>query len=529
MQRLAGRLLSSASLRSTPRLSFIQTRFTSSSPNSTEQNYSALRHQELREAGWAPYPPHFSVSTTVSAFSKQYETLAAGERVNDTEVRLCGRISVRREASKKLIFMDIVTPDGKMQVMCAFQNYEGPDFLKVTKVLRIGDIIGVRGIPAKTKAGELSVLAKELQLLSPCLEDLPQVLTSTEIRFRQRYLDLIVNEQTRETFRKRSLLISSLRQYLTQTGFLEVETPILWTQAGGANAHPFWTLPARGFGMPLVMRVAPELFLKQLVIGGLHKVFEIGKLFRNEGVDPSHNPEFTSCEFYQAYANLDDLFKMTQDLLRSLLQSTTQGTTITSPKGTSLDFSVEFKRMEIMPSLEHHLQRTLPDPNSPASLPAYAELCESLGVKVAAPVTLARCLDKLIGHVLEPLCVQPTFLTHHPHVLSPLAKSSVSKPGMTQRFELFVDGKEIVNAYEELNDPEEQRQRFRDQSGEDEESQVPDEAFCTALGYGLPPTVGWGMGLDRFCMMLCGHSHIREVLLFPVMRPKEDITEKLKQ
>lgn len=408
-----------------------------------------------------------------------------------------------------------------MQVMCAFQNYEGSDFLKVTKVLRIGDIIGVRGIPAKTKAGELSVLAKELQLLSPCLYDLPQTLTSSEIRFRQRYLDLLINESTRETFRKRSLLISSLRQYLTSKGFLEVETPILWTQAGGANAHPFTTLPARGLGIPLVMRIAPELFLKQLVIGGLPKVFEIGKLFRNEGIDPSHNPEFTSCEFYQAYANLDDLYKMTQELLRSLLQNTVNSLTITPASGVAIDFSQEFARMEIMPSLEKHLQRQLPDPNCHDNLPFYAELCESLGVKVAAPVTLARCLDKLIGHVLEPLCIQPTFLTHHPQVLSPLATSSVTLPGMTQRFELFVDGKEIVNAYEELNDPDEQRQRFRDQSGEDEERQLPDEAFCQALSYGLPPTVGWGMGLDRFVMMMCGHSHIREVLLFPVMRPKD--------
>jgi lysyl-tRNA synthetase class 2 len=262
----------------------------------------------------------------------------------------------------------------------------------------------------------------------------------------------------------------------------------------------------------------------------LLRVFEIGKLFRNEGIDATHNPEFTSCEFYQAYAGLDDLFVTTQDILRDIVQAVTGGSTVTLQDGTVVDFAQDFQRIEIMPALAEKLGRPLPDPNDDASLPEYEEICNSLHLRVTAPATLPRCLDKLIGHFLEPLCVQPTFLTHHPNCLSPLAKSSSISPGLTQRFELFVGCQELCNAYEELNDPEEQRSRLQKQanmaSAGDDEAQPPDEHFCTALSYGLPPTAGWGMGLDRLCMLLTGNMHIREVLLFPVYRPEQSDTDK---
>jgi lysyl-tRNA synthetase class 2 len=413
--------------------------------------------------------------------------------------------------------------------MCTEGQYEG-DF-SLTRVMRKGDIISVRGIAAKSNKGELSVVPREMSLLSPCKHELPETLTDPEIRFRQRYLDFLVNARTRETFVLRSKMMASLRRFLMSRDFLEVETPVLWPNSGGASARPFTTRShAMGKNLDLYMRISPELFLKQLVIGGMDRVFEIGKLFRNEGIDATHNPEFTSCEFYQAYADLADLFEMTETIIREMLMATVGTLEIALPDGSTVDFAPPFRRIDIMPALEAKLHTSLPDPNAEASLPEYHALCRHHGLEVSAPVTLARCIDKLIGEFLEPECVGPTFLIHHPECLGPLAKSSATRPGITQRFELFVNGRELVNAYEELNDPVEQRKRMQVQASlqakGDNEAQPPDENFCNALSYGLPPTAGWGMGLDRMCMLLTGHTQIREVLLYPALKPEEEQREK---
>ncbi|KAF9113810.1 hypothetical protein BGX27_000780 [Mortierella sp. AM989] len=307
---------------------------------------------------------------------------------------------------------------------------------------------------------------------------------------------------------------------------IQVETPILSTQAGGANAKPFAT-HANALDMDMNMRVAPELYLKQLVIGGIDRVYELGKQFRNEGIDADHNPEFTTCEFYQAYENLEGLFEMTEDMLQEMAKDVTGSTkilaSVSKDDTVELSFEKPFRRINIMENLEKKLGIVLPDLES-EPVAELLEICKTHRVFVSTPHTVPRIMDKLISHFIEPECIQPTFLWGHPIIMSPLAKDIKLDSGRTVagRFELFVAGKEIVNAYEELNDPVQQRDRFMKQQSDkdngDEEAQPMDLAFCNALEYGLPPTAGWGMGVDRVCQILTGSSHIRDVLAFPTMR-----------
>lgn len=509
--------------------------------------------------GRVVYPHKFAATTTLPAMISAYGGLADGERRAEERVAAAGRVVSKRASSAKLVFYDLVADGVKVQVMASAAAWEAaesqaaPDgspgppalpFAAVHAQLRRGDIIGVTGFPGKTRKGELSLFPGTVTLLSPCLHMLPSArfpLKDSETRYRQRYVDLILSARSRSTFVTRSRVIASLRRYMDDEGFLEVETPMMTTLPGGATAKPFIT-HHNDLNVRMYMRVAPELYLKQLVVGGLDRVYEIGRNFRNEGVDLTHNPEFTACEFYAAYWDYNDLMSFTERLLEHLVRSVTGGSPkiVYHPDGEwvtdsttgertpgralEIDFTAPYPRLSMVSTLEAKLGVTLPaDLASPEAVAALDTLCVKHNVECAPPRTAARLLDKLVGDFIEVDCVQPTFLCDHPVLMSPLAKGHRSRPGLTERFELFVNGRELANAYTELNDPAVQRSRFRvaaaDGDAGDDEAMVHDEAFCTALEYGLPPTAGWGLGIDRLIMLLTDHVSIKEVLLFPALKP----------
>ncbi|KAJ1921418.1 hypothetical protein H4219_000735 [Mycoemilia scoparia] len=446
-----------------------------------------------------------------------------------------GRVTHKREASKKLIFYGVTQNGRSIQVVSSKARYTGPidEFIVLNKGIRAGDIISATGFIGKTNTGELSVfVSSDLKILSPCYHDIPfkSGLREPERRFRHRHLDLIVNKKSVSNILVRSKVLKGIRQFLDTRGFVEVETPILSTEVGGANAKPFITRSnAFGADLDMYLRIAPELFLKKLVIGGIEKVYEIGKQFRNEGVDTDHNPEFTTCEFYQAYTNLDGLISMTENLLHELT-TTIRGTDevqVIQKNGdrVKVSFKPPFNRVYVIPALEEHMGTKLPDLDEPDSVDQLLSLCRELSIPFPSePHNIPRIMDHLISTFIEPRCIQPTFILNHPTVMSPLAKAINKEKTISGRFELFVNGKEIVNAYEELNDPDDQRERFQrqniDRLGGDQEVPQPDLEFCDALEYGLPPTSGWGMGIDRVVALLSEVSHLRETIAFPVMRPQ---------
>lgn len=370
-----------------------------------------------------------------------------------------------------------------------------------------------------------------MELLSPCLHPPPLEIQHSETRYQNRHVDLMVNPKAMEILRLRSYIIQHLREQLLQRNFLEVQTPIMSGESGGATARPFLTEATAYRGKKLALRIAPELWLKRLVVGGMDRIFEIGTQFRNEGIDATHNPEFTTCEFYQAYASLEDLIKLTEALFLSLANRVRELKEDKFKNLAQLEISFEppFKRLEFIPALEQAMGRMLPDLDNQAEEDVTRQLLDlmrELDVALPARLTVPRILDKLAGTYLEPLCTEPTFITHHPEALSPLSKSSIRNGRrVTERVELFINGDEIVNAYEEENSPTEQRKKFLTQLGwRDEENSVPDvgngidEAYCTALEWGLPPTGGWGLGVDRLCMLFAGVDKISEVLAFGGLR-----------
>lgn len=470
---------------------------------------------------------------TFKEFNEKYGYLKNTEEVPEEPQTLAGRISLFRTYGK-LKFIVMYENDSKVQLLASSDKWHSaPDFQKEINSFHMGDIVGAEGYPSRTKTGELSLTISKLTLLAPCLHQLPKrKLEDQEVRYRQRFFDLIVNRENRQIFQTRSLVVSEIRRFLDEREFLEVETPIMWQTCGGATAKPFIT-KHNALNIDLWLRVAPELFLKMLVVGGFPRVYEIGKLFRNEGMDLTHNPEFTTVEFYWAFADYNDLMDITEKIMQHIVLKV-KGTLKFEileqlPNGEKVkkvvDFSSPWKRVDMIQELEKRINFTFPElVDTPEVQKIIQQKIEEFKVDCAPPLTISRMLDKLVGHFLEPEFVSPTFLLNHPQVMSPLAKFHRSRPGVVERFEVFINGLEYCNAYTELNVPMVQRELFLDQIKQktelkDDEAMDYDDTFCRALEYGLPPTAGWGMGIDRLVMLLTNQVAIREVILFPLMRP----------
>jgi lysyl-tRNA synthetase class 2 len=440
----------------------------------------------------------------------------------DVEVSVAGRLITLRPMGKAL-FAHLQDATGKLQIYLRQDIVGENSFKDFEEVIDPGDLLGVKGRLFRTSTGELTVEVKEWSLLAKSLHPLPEKwhgLKDVEVRYRQRYLDLIANEHARKVFFLRSRLIGEIRRFLDDKGFLEVETPILQPIASGANAKPFITYH-NYLEQNLYLRIAPELYLKRLIVGGINRVYELGKNFRNEGVDTTHNPEFTMLEFYCAYWDYKDLMVFTEELFSYLLNQLVGGLKITY-QGKELDFTPPFKRYRYFELLE---EKTGKDKDFfLRDVDGLRRLAKEVGVPKVETLTHAKLIDKVFDLLVEDELWGPCFVIDFPKLLSPLAKTHREDPDLVERFELFVAGKEIANAYTELNDPVEQRERFLEQLKEkemgDEEAMSMDEDFIKALEYGMPPTAGEGIGIDRLVMLLADVDSIREVILFPALRQK---------
>ncbi|EAR00620.1 lysine--tRNA ligase [Maribacter sp. HTCC2170] len=493
---------------------------------------------KLRELGINPYPAAlYPVDATSNSIKQNYE--------EGKKVIISGRLMSRR-IQGKASFAELQDSEGRIQVY--FNRDEicvGEDKTKYNevykKLLDIGDIIGIEGELFTTQVGEKTVMVKDFSMLSKALRPLPlpkkdgegnvyDEFNDPELRYRQRYIDLVVNPSVRETFIKRTKITNSIREFLNNKGYLEVETPILQPIPGGAAARPFLT-HHNALNIPLYLRIANELYLKRLIVGGFDGVYEFAKDFRNEGMDRTHNPEFTMIELYVAYKDYNWMMGMTEQLLEKVAKDATGSTKVTVGDK-EIDFKAPYPRVPILDAIKTHTGFDVSAMNE-AQL---REVCKKLHLEVDESFGRGKLIDEIFGEKCEHLYVQPTFITDYPKEMSPLTKAHRSKPGLTERFELMVNGSELANAYSELNDPIDQRERFEHQlalaqKGDDEATQFIDYDFLRALEYGMPPTSGIGIGIDRLVMFMTNNSSIQEVLFFPQMRPEKkqiELTEEEK-
>ncbi len=452
--------------------------------------------KELRELGIDPYPYNFKREINSAALRAKYESLANGEHTED-RYTVAGRVHNQRN---DWMFVDLYDDTGKIQLFSDVEK-RSEALKQLLPLLDKGDLIGARGPLRRTPRGELTIDIEEITVLAKTLQPLPEIIegknrrlgiTDVETRYRQRYLDLIVNPKSRENLLKRGIMVREIRNFLDERGFVEIETPILNTEAGGAAAKPFVT-HHNALNMDLTLRIATELHLKRLAVGGFERVYEMGRIFRNEGISIKHNPEFTSIEVYQAYADLYDIMELTEELIRSVAKIVT-GSEQIHYQGTDINLSQPFRRVSM----------------------------QELVKEVTGKELTGKALNEAFEQRCEEKLIQPTFVYDYPVEISPLAKKHRSKPGFVERFELFIYGRETANAFTELTDPLDQRERFLAQAQEraagDEEAHVHDEDFIRALEFGLPPTAGMGLGVDRLAMFLTDSASIRDVIAFPTMR-----------
>jgi lysyl-tRNA synthetase, class II len=468
---------------------------------------------QLQTSGKDPFGIYsFDVSDRSMDIKKDFESREG------KEVKIAGRIMTVRGMGKAS-FCDIQDQQGRIQIYIRL-NIVGEEAYKDFGDYDIGDIIGVVGEVFKTHTGEISIKASSAVLLAKALKPLPEKfhgLKDTEMRYRQRYLDLIVNPDVKDTFIKRSGIITAIRRYLTDAGFLEVDTPILNNIPGGAAAKPFKTYH-NALDMDLFLRIAPELYLKRLLVGGLEKVFEMGRMFRNEGISYKHNPEFTMMELYQAYTDYEGMMKLSENLI-SHVSEVVLGTTKISYQGTEIDLKTPFARMTMTEAVKRYTGLDFD------AISTYEEVVSSAkekGVKTEKLETKGEIMNELFEMFVEENLIQPTFIYDYPVEISPLTKKKRGRPDLTERFEIFITGREFGNAYSELNDPNDQKERFEKQAEKrekgDDEAYLTDDDFVTSLEYGMPPAGGLGIGIDRLIMLLTDSHSIRDVLLFPTMK-----------
>ena len=478
--------------------------------------------EQLRELGVNPYANNFPVHHNTGEILKKYQEFSAEalESVEE-EYSIAGRIMTIRSFGKAA-FIVLQDRSGRLQIYIR-KNTIGNDAFKVFKLFDIGDIVGVVGKPFRTRTGELSLHVSTIRLLTKNLRPLPEKwhgLTDTETRFRQRYVDLTVNPDVVDIFRRRSQIIRMMRDYLERHGFMEVETPMLHPLVGGAAAKPF-TTRHNALNMDLYLRIAPELYLKRLLVGGLERVYEINRSFRNEGISIQHNPEFTMVEFYWAYATYENLMEMTEEMIGAIVKAL-HDTYRIPYQGQTLDFTPPWERLTVKDAVIKYSAFGERDLDSRDALLATAK---RVGIEDAGNMGDGKLLMGIFEELAETQLVQPTFLLDFPLEVSPLARKKESDPSLVDRFELYIAGREIANAFSELNDPIDQLSRFEDQlrarEAGDEEAHMMDDDYIRALEYGMPPAAGEGIGIDRLAMLLTDSASIREVILFPQLRREQ--------
>ena len=470
---------------------------------------------KIEEKGWLPFGRRFEWTHHAADVDAQFDALSEAE----AKVRMSGRIMAIR-GHGKTCFMDMQDKTGRLQVYVR-KDAIGEGNYALIKMMDIGDTVGVTGTIFRTHMGEISIKAESIEMLSKALRPLPEKyhgLKDVEMRYRQRYVDLIVNPEVRDTFVKRSQIIKSVREVLDSHDFLEVETPILNTIAGGAAARPFISYH-NTLDMQVYMRIAPELYLKRLIVGGMDRVYELGRVFRNEGIDNRHNPEFTSVEIYQAFADYRDMMDLTEEVVVKTAEKVL-GTTKIVYEGTEIELASPWKRISMIDAVKEYSGK---DFTNVTDIEEARAMAKELNVEIEPSFGIGKIINACFEEYVEDKLIQPTFITGHPKEISPLAKSNPENPEITDRFEAYIYGREICNGFTELNDPIDQKERFMKQVEEraagDEEANMMDEDFVTALEYGLPPTGGLGIGIDRLVMFLTNSSTIRDVLFFPTMKP----------